>query len=297
MARLFVVCLLSILPVFAMAKTTLKLSTLYPPGTDAVTSLQRVAAEIKTATDGEVEIKVYPGGVMGDDKTVLRKIRVGQLNGALISGTGLDLITPDLKDLSKPFQFDDISEVYALRETKDAELRSRLEGLDWQGYGPLDGGFSYLMSKQQITDMTAVRSAKLWLPNTSDIQEMARALDVNYLVMNIGDVLTGLDTGAIDTLISPPAAAITLNWHSRFNYFTTTPVMYTWGMLVIPERSLNRIPDNYRSIVDTALTEWAQGLDARNRQGNARALDALNQLLEAQSFNRDDIQQLRLSQK
>lgn len=296
MARLFVLCFLLLLPFSAVAKTTLKLSTLYPPGTDAVSSLQKVAADVKAATGGEVEIKVYPGGVMGDDKTVLRKIRVGQLNGALISGTGLDLITPNLKDLSKPFQFDEISEVYALRETKDTELRARLAELDWRGYGPLDGGFSYLMSKQKIPNMTAVRNSKLWLPNTSDIQQMAKELDVNYLVMNIGDVLTGLDTGAIDTLISPPAAAITLNWHSRFTYFTDTPVMYTWGMLVIPERSMSRIPDEFREVVDTALTEWSKALDQRNRMGNEKALAALNQLLEAQSFSRDDIQQLRLSQ-
>lgn len=280
----------------AFATTTLKISTLYPSGTDAVTSLRAVAELIETQTQGAVTLKVYPGGVMGDDKTVLRKMKIGQLQGALVSGTGLDLINSDLKDLSQPFQFDSLDQVYQARKTIDGDFIKRLQADNWVGFGPLDGGFSYLMSKQPLQDMDAVRGAKLWLPNTSDIQALSKQMNVNYLVMNIGDVLTGLDTGAIDTLISPPSAAIALNWHSRFNYFTETPVIYTWGMLVFPQRALNKLTDEQRVIVDNALNDWSVQLDERMRAGNIKAKQAITQLLDAQPFSREDIADLRLSQ-
>jgi TRAP-type C4-dicarboxylate transport system substrate-binding protein len=280
----------------AFATTTLKISTLYPSGTDAVTSLRAVAELIETQTQGAVTLKVYPGGVMGDDKTVLRKMKIGQLQGALVSGTGLDLINSDLKDLSQPFQFDSLDQVYQARKTIDGDFIKRLQADNWVGFGPLDGGFSYLMSKQPLQDMDAVRGAKLWLPNTSDIQALSKQMNVNYLVMNIGDVLTGLDTGAIDTLISPPSAAIALNWHSRFNYFTETPVIYTWGMLVFPQRALNKLTDEQRVIVDNALNDWSVQLDERMRAGNLKAKQAITQLLDAQPFSREDIADLRLSQ-
>ena len=294
--RLIAVLCWIILSNIAFATTTLKISTLYPSGTDAVSSLRAVAELIERQTQGAVELKVYPGGVMGDDKTVLRKMKIGQLHGALVSGTGLDLINADLKDLSQPFQFDSLDQVYQARKTLDGEFKERLSEDKWAGFGPLDGGFSYLMSKQPVQDMDAVRDAKLWLPNTSDIQALSKQMNVNYLVMNIGDVLTGLDTGAIDTLISPPSAAIALNWHSRFNYYTETPVIYTWGMLVFPERALSKLSTEHRVIVDNALDDWATQLDERMRVGNVKAKQAITQLLDAQPFSREDITSLRLSQ-
>lgn len=289
--------LLACLPFMALAQTTLKISTLYPPGTDPVKSLKEAAKQIETATNGEVTLKVYPGGVMGDDKTVLRKIKIGQLQGALVSGTGLDLISKDLKDISQPFQFDSIDQVYNQRETMDGVFRDRLAAVNWQSYGPLDGGFSYLMSKDKVPDMSAIREAKLWLPNTSEIQDLSRQMNVDYLVMNIGDVLTGLDTGAVDTLISPPAAAITLNWHSRFNYYTQTPVLYTFGMLVLPDRALRKLDDQQKQAVDEVLQSWAESLDARLRVGNANALEAIGQLLTPQPFSQDDIRAMRIVQR
>lgn len=276
-----------------LAATEIKISTLYPPGSTAVTSLQEAGRLMSDATNGEVTLKIYPGGVMGDDNTVLRKMRIGQLQGALVSGTALDIITPNLKDISRPFQFDTLEQVYEARETKDAEFRERLKDLKWDSFGPLDGGFSYIMSKEPIRSLEDIRNSKIWLPNTQDIQAMANEMDVSYLVMNIGDVLTGLDTGAIDTLAAPPAAALTLNWHSRFDYYTETPVVYTWGMLILPERSLARVPSEYREQVNDILSQWADELDQELRLANQDAAGAIQQLLSPQPFNPDDVNLMR----
>jgi len=244
-----------------------------------------------------LRLKVYPGGVMGDDNTVMRKIRIGQLQGALVSASTLEALNLKVGELSRPFQYDTLEQVYSDRAELDNLFRERLQEQGWQGFGPLDGGFSYLMSKQPIDSMAALRNAKLWLPNTASIQQMTRELDVNYLVMNIGDVLTGLDTGAIDTLIAPPSAALTLNWHSRFSYFTQTPVIYTWGMLVLPEKVSAKLSEQHQQLLRTSLTNWASQLDANLRGSNQNALEAIATLLESQPFEVSDIKQLRLSQR
>lgn len=280
-----------------VAKTVLKVSTLYPPGTEAVKSLMSLGKKLSDQTGGEVSLKVYPGGVMGDDSTVMRKIRIGQLHGALVSGSALELITEDLKGLSNPFQFSTLDEVYEQRQAKDAEFRASLAEEGWAGFGPLDGGFSYVMSKHPINGLDDLRASKLWLPNTSDIQRMSKKMNVNYLVMGIGDVLTGLDTGAIDTLVSPPSAALALNWYSRFKYFSDTPVVYTYGMLVLPEKVMKRIPAAHRELVNSELNQWALDLDQSMRKSNAKAFVALQQLLSSQPFSREDISTIRLSKK
>ncbi len=295
--RLVVALMIILASSMTMAETVLKISTLYPPGTEAVTTLKALGKELSAQTNGEVSLKVYPGGVMGDDSTVIRKIRIGQLHGALVSGTALDMLTKDLKDLSQPFQFNTLDDVYEQRLVHDGVFRDRLSEKGWASFGPLDGGFSYLMSKQPIEDMAALRAAKLWLPNTSDIQQLSKQMNVNYLVMGIGDVLTGLDTGAIDTLVSPPSAALALNWHSRFEYFTDTPVIYTFGMLILPEKVLKRVPSEHQAQVRSLLTKWSDELDQSMRLSNARAFVALQQLLKSKPFSLQDIQAMRLSQR
>ena len=51
--------------------------------------LRQAASNIEQRTDGSVNLKIYPGGVMGDDKAVLRKLRVGQLHGAALTSGGV----------------------------------------------------------------------------------------------------------------------------------------------------------------------------------------------------------------
>lgn len=201
---------------------------------------------------------VYTLGTAG-----LRCILGRALHGALVSSSTLDALNVDINDLSQPFQFDTLSDVHQARETFDGTMRERLADRGWFGFGPLDGGFSYVMSQQPVDDLPGLRASKLWLPNTDAIRELSQQIRVDYQVMGIADVLPALETGAVNTLVAPPSAALTLNWHSRVGYLTDQPVVYTWGMLVLPKRSLDRLPDDQQVAVHRILTQWASQLDAQ----------------------------------
>lgn len=258
---------------------TLKISTLYPPGSAPVRSLTELSDELENATDGALALKVYPGGVMGDDATVLRKMRIGQLQGALVSSSTLEALNVEMSDLSQPFQFDNLGQVHRARASFDETMRGRLADRGWHGFGPLDGGFSYVMSQQPVADLAGLRASKLWLPNTDAIRELSQQIRVDFQVLGIADVLPALETGALNTLVAPPSAALTLNWHSRVGYLTDQPVVYTWGMLVLPERSLARLPEEHRTAAHRILTRWASELDSQMRDSNQAADQALRQQL------------------
>lgn len=293
LARRALVLLTLSLTAGSLMAETLKISTLYPPGSAPVQSLTDLSAELENATGGALTLKVYPGGVMGDDDTVMRKLRIGQLQGALVSSSTLDSLDVDMNDLSQPFQFDSLSEVHQARETFDGAMRERLADRGWFGYGPLDGGFSYVLSQQPVEDLNGLRASKLWLPNTDAIRELSQQIRVDYQVMGIADVLPALETGAVNTLVAPPSAALTLNWHSRVGYLTDQPVVYTWGMLVLPERSLARLPDNQQAAAHRILTQWASQLDAHMRDSNRAADQALRQLLTEVSIAPPSLRSIR----
>lgn len=271
----------------------LKIATQYPPGSLAVTSLNALSDELAEATEGELSLKLYPSGVMGNDETVLRKIRVGQLHGALVSSSTLTRLNIPAEGISQPFQFDSLAAVDSARADFDPAIRARLADHGWRGFGPLDGGFAYLMSQQPVGGVNALQSSKLWLPDTPSVRDLSRSVDIDFAVLGVGDVLAALETGAVDALIAPPAAALTLNWHSRLDYLTDQPVVYTWGMLVLPERALARLSDDQRAQVESRLSAWAGELDARMRESNASARSALLSLLTPVAFAPAELNDLR----
>src|SRR5690554_2354221 len=89
----------------------LKISTLYPDGTSEVNALKQASSLIQQETDGRVSIRVYPGGVMGDDQAVERRIRIGQLHGAMVQTGALSNVFPDVQVLNAPFAFSNYDEV------------------------------------------------------------------------------------------------------------------------------------------------------------------------------------------
>lgn len=257
----------------------LKISTQYPDGNAVLNELRRAGQAIKVQTDGRVDIRYYPGGVMGDDQAVQRKIRIGQLQGAFVQSGALASAYRDSQVLNAPLLFRDYEEVDAVREQLDSDIEQGFAEGGWQTFGLIEAGFAYGMSQQPITSMDSLKAQKLWLPaNDPFSEQIARAFGINPIVLNIGDVLTALQTGAIDAIVAPPVGAITLQWYSRVDYLTDAPFMYTYGVLALSERAFSRLSDNDQAIVEAEFRKASATIDAQTRQDNLRSFAALDTL-------------------
>ena len=65
-----------------------KIASEAPDGSIWVESIKKINREIYKNTKGEVAIRVYPGGIMGDQSTVIKRIKTGQLSGCTFSSAG-----------------------------------------------------------------------------------------------------------------------------------------------------------------------------------------------------------------
>lgn len=259
--------------------TELKISTQYPDGNVVLNELRRAGQAIKTETEGRVDVRFYPGGVMGDDQAVQRKIRIGQLQGALIQSGALASAFPDAQVLNAPLLFRDYNEVDLVRAELAEQIEAGLLDSGWRTYGIIEAGFAYGMSQQPITSIDTLKAQKIWLPaNDPFSEQIARAFGINPIILNIGDVLTALQTGAIDAIVAPPVGAITLQWFSRVNHLTDAPFMYTYGFVALSERALQRISAADQAIIDEQFRAASERIDRQTRIDNQRALDALEQL-------------------
>ncbi len=255
---------------------TLKIATISPDGTVWMKELRKAAADIKQQTSGRVKLRFYPGGVMGNDKNVLRKMRVGQLHGGAMVGGGLGEIYPDSQIYSLPFAFRNTDEVDFVRDRMDGDLMQGLYERGYVSFGLAEAGFAYLMSNKPISGIADLDDRKVWVPEGDAISQMAfEAVGVSPISLPLPDVLTALQTGLIDTVGASPIGAIALQWHTRVKYVTDTPLMYLYGILIIDRKAFERIKPDDQEIVRAALTDVFERLNEINRQENEQARHAL----------------------
>ncbi|MCW8830286.1 MAG: TRAP transporter substrate-binding protein DctP [Gammaproteobacteria bacterium] len=277
MIRLSVVLSLVMVAVPLYAKT-IKIATISPDGTLWMNEMRAGAKEIKKRTQGRVKFKFYPGGVMGSVENVLRKMRIGQLQGGAVTTGSLAGVYPDIDIYGLPYLFSSLDQVDYVREKLDQPLLDELEKKGYISFGFGEGGFSYMMSDSSLYTVEDVRKQKVWVPGGNKVGEAVfSSAEVSPVTLPVSDVLTGLQTGLVNTVITSPIGAIALQWHTRVKYVIDVPLTYITAMLVIDKKAFNKIKKEDQAIVREVMGEAFKRIDSANRRDNLAAQDALKQ--------------------
>jgi TRAP-type C4-dicarboxylate transport system substrate-binding protein len=119
--------LLSCLVISTAHSKTFKIASLSPEGSDWMQKMRAGAKEIQEKTNGRVKFKFYPGGVMGDDQAVLRKIKIGQLHGGALAGGSLIKANPNYSIYALLLTYKDQGEINHIRKTIDPIIKKGFE--------------------------------------------------------------------------------------------------------------------------------------------------------------------------
>jgi TRAP-type C4-dicarboxylate transport system substrate-binding protein len=271
-------CLMSLLGWQSASAVTFKMATVAPNGSAWMTEIQQAAATIKQQTDGRVKFKFYTGGVMGSARSVLKKIRIGQLHGGAFTIGDLSTVYPDIQVYSLPFLFRSYAEVDYVRARMDPVLQQGLAKQGMESLGMSDGGFAYFMSDTAIRSIDTLRHKKVWLPEGDPIiQTVFDTIGLAAVPLSLADVYTGLQTGMIDTIGTSTSGAIAFQWHTKVKYVTDYPLVYLMGNLVLDQKALNRISPADQAIVKQVMHAAMDKLGEINRRDNQAARQALQQ--------------------
>ena len=270
----------AVLLLFALASSasaqTIKIATLAPEGAAWMNAMRAGAAVIKERTDGRVKFKFYGGGVQGNDKQVLRKMRIGQLHGGAFTSNTLGTFQKDAQIYTLPMLFNNIEEVQYVRKRMDHMLRERLEQAGYVNFGFAGGGFAHIMSKKPIANLDDMQGLKVWIPDGDVMSYGAvQALGISPVTMPLTDVLTGLQTELIDTIMGPPAGTIVLQWNTTVSYITELPLAYIVAMLVVEKKVFDRLQPADQAIVREVMEGVYRGFDQQGDADNKQAYQAL----------------------
>lgn len=255
---------------------TIKIATLSPEGTFWMKQMRVGAKEIKKRTQGRVKFKFYPGGVMGNDENVLRKIRIGQLHGGAVTIGVLSGIVPDVTLYGLPYLFSSLDDAAEIRKTTDPMLSKEIEQNGFVNFGFAQGGFTYLMSKKPIRSLDDLRHSKSWIPEKSDVGlAVYRYVGVTPISLPLSDVLTGLQTGLINTITTSPIGALALQWHTHIEYVTDQPLNYLAAMMIIDKKVFDKLNKDDQAIIREVMGDVYKKIDAQNKIDNVAARKAL----------------------
>ena len=258
-------------------KYVFKMASLAPEGSIWAQRFDQFAQEVREKTGEEVGFKVYAGGVMGDDRTMFRKMKIGQLQGAGFTMTGISEIVPDFRVMGIPYLFhsyDEVDEVWDKLMSRQIEAFAKK---DMVLLAMSEVGFIYTMSTNPISTLEDLKESKIWALE-GDLLNLAfiEAVGITPIPLSLPDVLVSLQTGMVNTVFNGYYGSIVLQWFTKIKYITDFPFGYAYGGLVFDKKALDRLPKGYLVIIQTAAEKYFTGkLKDDIRRTNLEALETL----------------------
>ncbi len=258
--------------------TEIKIAVVMPEGSTWTNTLHELADATIKETGGDVAIKIYAGGVSGDEVDVLRKMRVNRLHAGGFSGVGLGLVLPEIRVFEAPLLFNTYAEIDYVKQQMFDDFAGRFEEKGYVLLGFAEAGFVYFFSKQRIDTMDRLQQTRMWVWKGDRVAEnFLDAFGVQGYPLQLADVNTGLETGMIDSFYSPPLASVAFQWYARVQYMLDFPMVNATGALLMNQRTFYELAPENREIVSRLVRQYAARLVQLTRKDNAEALQVLSE--------------------
>lgn len=254
----------------------IRIATLAPRQSALGEAFQELKKELRERSQGQVELKMYHGGVAGDEMTVARKMRVGQLDGALLTSTGLGALVPQVLVLQAPGL---ITSYPALDDVRE-ELAPEFDTLfDKAGYALIswgDSGQIRIFSKHKIQHPSDLQNVRPWVWRGSPtMKAFIEAAGANGVTLGLPEVFSGLQTGMVDTVIASSIGVLGFQWHTRLKTMTKPGGGIVVGAYVIKKDRLEALPKGIQAFIRQSATDNAGAFREGGRQLDKEASEAL----------------------
>jgi TRAP-type transport system periplasmic protein len=272
---LLVVCCALMLPsqarVSAAGATSIRLGLLAPAGSTWDKVFRAWNNSLAKATDGGVNFQFFLGGVAGDERDVIRKMKLGQMDAGTLTSIGLGQIARPTQILQVPGILENYKQLTHVREKLAGEFQEMFahEGYTLLGWG--DAGFARYFAKKPILTPQDLKSARPWVPRDDPaLPELMKVIGANGVPLGIPEVFPALQTGMVDAVTVSAIAAVALQWFRFLTHVSKeAPVAIVSATVVRNDMLKGLAPDHAKILIDTgkkahaALVEQVMKEDER----------------------------------
>ena len=256
--------------------TKIRIATLAPRTSELVRGFTKIDFGLKKATGGQWGLQLYPSGIAGDEKDVIRKMRIGQMDGTAVTSVGLSQVLRELAVLTAPGVIESYAALEAVQKAENKEWEKKLadEGFNLLGWGEV--GLLRYFSKGPVTRPSDLKQMRPWVwPESHTMKAMWHATGCTGVPLGVPEVYGALQTGMVDSIITTSLAAVALQWHSKLSYVTNKTFGPLVGGLVISKAKWDAIPPDVRTALSEQIRTNYEGDSKNIRKDDEKAFKRL----------------------
>lgn len=272
------VAMVSLIGTATVSAETIKLGTLAPKGSPWFDILQDMTAAWSDASGGEIKARIYPGGSIGDETDMIRKMRIGQLQGAVLTSEGLARIVPELRVLQLPMWYRSDAEFDHVRAGLTAEIEALFEKRGFKVLNWGDIGWVRLFTRAPAPTPTALQGMKLfcWAGDPKICDAWSKQ-GFSPVPLAFTDIFSGLESGMIDAIFTAPVPALSYQWFGVANQMTDVRVLKMIGATIVTMKAWNAIAPDVRDQVLAAAAKAGRRSEERIRGFEEKSIKVMEQ--------------------
>jgi TRAP-type C4-dicarboxylate transport system substrate-binding protein len=254
----------------------LKIASLAPDGSSWAKTMASGGQRIAEKTNNRVTVKFFFSGTQGDERDVVRKMKLGQIDGAALTAVGLGVIKGDVRVLELPFLFKSDKELDYVRTKMAPDFEKQFGDAGYELLSWGDVGWVHVFTNTPVASVADLDKAKMWAwTDDPIIRTFYKDLGVNGVPLGVPDVLPALQTGKIDGCAGSPLAMVALQWYTKVKYGSETPISYSIGAVVLRKEVFAKLSaEDQRTIREVGVT-IGDDLMKKIRLDNERAKKAM----------------------
>ncbi|MGB8329788.1 MAG: TRAP transporter substrate-binding protein DctP, partial [Polyangiales bacterium] len=252
----------------------LRIASLAPAGSSWMKILNAWNKTLQEETQGKVKLRFYPGGSQGDERDFVRKMRVGQLDGGVVTMTGMSMLVPAMNVLTLPGFLDTYEELDRVREKMASQFEDMFdkEGFRLVGWG--DAGKTRLFSVQPIKRPSEIKAMRPWVWKDDPIfVEFYQVIGASAVRLGVPEVYPALQTRMVDVISSSALTAVALQWYTRVKYMTAHNSAIIAGGTMMRKDKFAELPPDLQKIFQSTADRAHELLNKTIRKDDEKAYE------------------------
>ncbi|MEE2839381.1 MAG: TRAP transporter substrate-binding protein DctP [Acidobacteriota bacterium] len=271
-----ILCLIVMMTAPTEGRVLVRMGTMAPDGSAWHKILERMGANWKAETDGDVTLRIFAGGVAGDEGTLIRKMRIGQLQAAALSNTALAEIDRSAYSIMLPLMFESYEEWDYVRAVINQELEARLEQKGFIVLAWSDAGWVYFFSKKPVTTPGQLQDLRLAASASDTVAvDILKWAGFRPIPITTIDTIPGLQTGLVEAVPLPTILANISQFYRYAKNMTDLKWVPLQGAILMHRRAWSRLSEPQRRAVKKAAKEAGDQLKQEIRRQEEAALRAM----------------------
>lgn len=259
--RLILVILALLVSGVGLRATVIKVGSIVPVRSPWDDALNEIAAEWFKISNGTVILKIYPGGVAGSENDMLRKMRLGTLDGAVVTNMGMTRLNPNLYVLNIPFLLNSREEFEYLLAKLDPEFMKPIEDKGIKVMLRVLAGWMYFFAKEKFIYPEDFKVFRISLVSGEPrLEEAFKAMGYRVIPIDIKDTMMALQSGMVSAIYFPPLIAASAQFFALVPHMLNLPASLMVGWFLLNESTWERVPEAYREPMEKAVLKATEGL-------------------------------------